>query len=176
MARNKPSRKGSSMIEFTLVGIPMMFLLISIVEMSRGMWMYDTLAHSIKGATRFVITKGQNCSTSPNACAVTVQQVAQRIRDAGVGLDPAQLTVTLTSSSRTIGPSTLQALLADTQYWPTAAPGAASPDPGSAVGQPVTITASIPFRSGIAMFWPGGGGMNFTVVTLNATSRERIQF
>ena len=34
---------GQSLVEFTLVGIPLIFVLISVFEISRGMWMYHTL-------------------------------------------------------------------------------------------------------------------------------------
>ena len=37
--------RGTTLLEFTLVGIPLIFLLISTVEISRGMWQYHTLAH-----------------------------------------------------------------------------------------------------------------------------------
>ena len=75
------------MIEFTLVGIPMIFLLISIFEISRAMWNYHTLAFAIREATRYAAVHGSGCSTDPhNSCQATVAQVAQRIQDAGIGL------------------------------------------------------------------------------------------
>ena len=47
------SAKGSTLLEFTLVGIPVIFVLISTIEMARGMWMYHTLCHAVKEAARF---------------------------------------------------------------------------------------------------------------------------
>jgi len=75
------------MIEFTLVGIPMIFLLISIFEISRAMWNYHTLAFAIREGTRYAAVHGSGCSADPRAtpCQATVAQVAQRIQDAGIG-------------------------------------------------------------------------------------------
>ena len=47
-SRRRKSQRGGSLIEFTFVGIPLMFVLISIFEASRGMWTYNLLAHAIK--------------------------------------------------------------------------------------------------------------------------------
>lgn len=61
-------RGGNAMIEFVLVGIPLIFVLISIFEMARGMWLYHTLAYSVKEGVRYTIVHGQNCATAPNSC------------------------------------------------------------------------------------------------------------
>lgn len=167
---------GNALIEFTLVGIPMIFVLISIFEMARGMWIYDTLANSMREGARFAIVKGNNCVEVPNTCAATVRQVAERIRFLGVGLNPNDLTVSLVSRSRTIGPAKLSALLADTTYWPSAGPGATE-DPGGMVGQPISISGTYPFQSAIALFWPGAGSVGPSpTLQLRASSEMRIQF
>jgi Flp pilus assembly protein TadG len=51
-SRNPKERGGTSLVEFTLVGIPMIFLLISTFEVARGMWEYHTLAYAVKEGTR----------------------------------------------------------------------------------------------------------------------------
>ena len=91
MTRNR--ERGNTMLEFVLVGIPMIFLIISTVEIARGMWQYHTLAHAVRQAARFAIVKGQNCATAPNRCTVTIARVAQEIRNAGVGLNPGSFTI-----------------------------------------------------------------------------------
>ena len=176
MMRNRNRERGTSLLEFVLVGIPMMFLLISTVEISRGMWHYYTLAHAIRQGTRFTIVKGQNCAATPNSCTVTIARIAQEIRNAGVGLNPSAFTnVTFRAvSGRTITHTNLTDCLADTTQWPTAT---GSPDPGAAVGSDIEISAVYPFRSAIAMFWPGAGrGINFGTFFFPASSRESIQF
>lgn len=175
--RRKRSR-GNSLIEFTLVGIPLMFILISTFEMARGMWIYHTLAYAAKEGTRFVITKGNDCATSPNSCAVKLQDVAKKIQYAGLGLDPTQLQVRFVSLTRTIGYESLQTALSDTTtYWPANAPGSASADIGADPGEDLEIDITYPFQSAIAFFWPGAGpGFTFGTFTLPASSKEQIQF
>ncbi|MBI4908521.1 MAG: pilus assembly protein [Acidobacteria bacterium] len=175
MAKRAGKEYGNAMIEFTLVGIPTIFVLISIFEMSRGMWIYHTLAHAVREGTRFAIVHGQNCSQPPNQCATTVAQVATRMREAGVGLLPNQLMVTMSTASgptsiQTVGPATLSSLLGQTG---TTFPSGA----GSAPGNDIVITATYPFSSAIAMFWPGAGpGQTFGTFNLPASSRDKVQF
>lgn len=161
------------MVEFTLVGIPMIFILISTFEMARGMWIYHTLSYAAKEGTRFAIVKGNDCSLNGNGCAVTVSAVAQQIQFAGMGLDPSLLQVRFISSSQTVGYETLTAALRDTTAWPSQN----SSDPGGNPGQDLEIDLTYPFQSAIAMFWPGtGSGQVFGGFTFPATSKERIQF
>ena len=119
MAANR--ERGSSLLEFTLVGIPMIFLIISTVEIARGMWHYHTLSHAVRQAARFAIVKGQNCANPPNSCTVTIARVAQEIRNAGIGLNPDSFTnITFRAvSGRTITHTTLTQCLSDNTEWPT---------------------------------------------------------
>lgn len=161
------------MIEFTLIGIPILFVLISTFEMARGMWIYTTLAHAVREGSRYAIVHGRNCASPPHQCTITVADVAARMQTAGVGLLADQLTVTMRSASGgnnlvVVGPATLQSTLGNA----TVFPGGAASVPGN----DVSITATYPFRSAIAMFWPGASGMNFTMVQLPASSRDKIQF
>ena len=169
-------RRGNSTLEFTLVGIPLIFTLISIFEMARGMWVYHTMAHAIKEGTRYTIVHGSDCDpikNAPNNCLVKIQDIAQHIKDAGVGLEQDQLVVTFWSVSNgthtCANPSTLTACLADSAVWP--------PSPDNIPGLPIRIDAKLTFKSAIAMFWPGTTkGMNFGTLYFPATSQETIQF
>ena len=60
-------QRGQSLIEFTFVGIPVIFTLICIFEISRGMWIYGTLNHAVKEGVRYAIVHGINCSKNTNA-------------------------------------------------------------------------------------------------------------
>jgi hypothetical protein len=182
MTHRKKSCRGNTVIEFTLVGIPMIFVLISTFEMARGMWLYNTLAAAIKDGARFAIVHGYDCAIPPNSCVVQIRDVANRIAQAGVGLIPAEMhNVTFRTSTRTITCPTLRdclqgGSLGDT-YWPSSAPGARPPDPGGARRMFLEIRGEYPFRSAISMFWPGAGrGMNFGTFMLPASARESIQF
>ena len=157
------------MLEFTLIGVPLIFVLLSTFEMARGMWIYHTLAYAIKEGTRFASVHGKNCATAPNSCTVTVSQVARKIQDNGAGLMADSLNLTLTTSC---GSTTclLRDCLADETVWP--------PAPGNAPGMDVSISAVYPFRSFICMFWPGAGGaVHFAdVYNFPASSQEKMQF
>ncbi len=180
--RNRHGRSaGNSAVEFTLVGIPVIFLLISTFEISRGMWLYHTLASAVREGTRMAVVHGGDCNLYPNSCAVTIRTVANRIRAAAVGLPASDIrNVSFTSATRSVTCPTLQdclnsGSLGDT-YWPAGVPGAPA-DVGANRRAPVEIVASFNFRSAVAMFWPGAGrGQQFGQFTLPASSRELIQF
>jgi len=167
--RRSSEHGGSSLLEFTLVGIPMIFMMISVFEISRGMWIYHTLASGVKAGTRYTIVHGQNCSYSPNTCTVTIGQIATQIQAASPGLMPDQLTLTFTPANGTATSETLTNALADSTVWPSST--------ANWVGMDVIISGSYPFSSVISMFWPGATAITpFTTVNFPASSREKIQF
>ena len=162
------AKRGSSVLEFTLVGIPIIFLLISTFELARGMWNYHTLAYAVKEGTRYASVHGVNCSTSPNTCTVTIAQITQHILDAGIGLPSNRLSLTFTYTG---GTNTCLAnnCLANNTVWP--------PAPGNAVGSDIQIDTNLPFQSAISMFWPGSGqGTTFGIFNFPASSRDTVQF
>src|SRR5215471_2249418 len=121
-----PRRGGSSLIEFTLVGIPVIFVLLSTFEMARGMWLYHTLAYAARQGTRYLIVHGIDCSLFGNAYCVTIPNVAAVIKNAAPGLDATQMTVTLTPSQGAATTDTLHNLLNSSTYatkpWPPSSP------------------------------------------------------
>ena len=171
-------RRGQSLIEFTLVGIPLMFLLISIFEISRGMWVYHTLAYAVKEGVRYAIVHGENCTQLPNSCVASISTIALKIQDAGVGVDvrPGQTLLTFKSGGVGNPPTfttTETCYLGDTcsakiAQWPAFGP--------NQVGQAIEIDIVTPFRSAIAMFWPGSRPTVWGAANLGASSVERIQF
>jgi Flp pilus assembly protein TadG len=182
--RHRNSRRGSSLIEFTLVGIPLIFVLISIFEIARGMWVYNTLAHALKQGNRYVIVHGNNCTNIPNSCFITIRDAAIRIRDAGAGLVPTDLqNLQFISTTRTVTCPTLQACIQagalGNTFWPSIGPVVppANQDVGGGQDAQVEIRGRYRFRSAIAMFWPGAGpGMTFGTFLMPASSRERVQY
>lgn len=174
MRRNRKERGGSTLIEFTLVGIPMIFVLISTFEIARGMWTYHTMAYTVKEGTRYASVHGVNCNIAPNNCTVTVTNVANVMKAAGIGLLPDQLLVTFTTSAGTSAEQTLSYWIANgSSTWPPTSPSGIN-----SIGQPVTIRAKYPFRSALAMFWPGAGrGVSGPgLIYLPASSSDLIQF
>jgi hypothetical protein len=171
MAKKIRSR-GSSLMEFTLVGIPLIFVLISTFELARGMWVYHTMAYAVKAGTRYTIVHGQDCAQGSNACTVTISQIASVIKSAGVGLPPNDVTLTFTPAAGAATSCTISDCISNyaTGAWP--------PSSANAVGKKVKISGVFPFQSVLAMFWPGAGrpiGPSPSV-NLSADSLESIQF
>jgi Flp pilus assembly protein TadG len=174
MSKRQRTRAGNSVIEFTMVGIPLMFVLISIVEMSRGMWIYHTLAYAVKEGARYTIVRGQNY-TALTGGTLKYQDVCSAIVAAGPGLIPKQLSLTFTSFSGTTGPYTAD------NCPPTAWPPTGTNADGNIIdaqpGETIKISATYPFQSAISMFWPGKTkGMQVPTITFPAASSEVMQF
>ncbi len=193
---NRRKRRGQTLVEFTFVGIPIIFVLISIFEVSRGMWIYHTLAYAAKIGTRYASVHGINCIgntvnttlQNPNNCAVTLgpasapsagaaPSIAYAIRQAAVGLDPVKTTLVFNAAGTTTtcnldgsgGASACPATI-----WPPYdSTGISTVD---YVGQPLRIDITTPFNSAIAMLWPGAKVVKFASGTLGATSQEYVQF
>lgn len=185
---NRHAQRGATTLEWVFVGIPIMFVLISVIEISRGMWYYHTLAYAVKEGVRYASVHGVDCNgfnqsgAINNNCTTTVQgqtfnsgtiaAVAQVIQSAGIGLDldntqltfisggnPEQLSNGLTSDS-------LSDCLTNGTQWPA---------PGD-VGTPIEIDITTPFNSALAMFWPGSQPVNFASVLFWASSSGQIEF
>ncbi len=202
----RPKRRGSATIEMTLVGIPIMFTLISIFEMSRGMWMYQTLAYSVKVGVRYAIVHGSSCDSTENnninSCtaniggtfngqcpppptSTTAPAVAVVIECAAVGLAPDDTLLTFTPAVAGT-PCYLGSSSSTNVAGPLGShPGCLAltstqwpPSRSNQVAQPISIAIQTAFRSGIAMFWPGAKtiGPSAGTINLGATSTDDIQF
>jgi hypothetical protein len=167
----RSSQRGSAMVEFTLVGIPLMFTLVCIFEISRAMWVYNTMAHAVKEGVRFAVVHGQSCVTNPplvtNNCAMTVGDVANRIRQNGIGLEADRTTLVFTAESGTIT-CLLSSCVGDASLWPPAG--------ANGIGRRVQIRASAPFRTALGMLWPGSSPVAFAPFNVGAVAAEKIRF
>lgn len=182
-------QRGASVIEFTLIGIPLIFVLISIFELSRAMWLYNTAAHAIREGSRFAAAHGNNCALLPNGCASTLQQISQRMLEQGAGLNPVDVQ-NLTFHSKGANPTatppltytcaTLQACLSDTRPWPAiTAPAIQVSDlnPLGQRGNYIEIRARYPFRTAIALLWPAAApAQQIGVFNLAISSEEIIHY
>jgi hypothetical protein len=172
-----------------LVGIPIIFTLISIFEMSRGMWIYHTPAYSVKAGVRLASVHGQNCINNPpgvtNNCPKSISDIAKVVRDAAVGLDPATTLLTFRSATSAPVPcymgsssaSNVTTILGTgvgcqslTTPWP---PNGTSENQ---VGKLIRIDIRTRFRSAIAMVFPGAHTVSFAEADLGATSQDYVQF
>lgn len=181
MSGRRGRRRGSAVIEFTLVGIPVIFLLISVFEMSRGMWLYHTMASTVREGTRYAVAHGNSCNIYPNSCASKIKDIAGRMQKYAIGLPAAQIeNVSFISATRTITCATLASCLGSTgsggTYWPAGAPGSTI-DLGGNRRVPIEIKAQYRFVSALSMFWPGAGVVQrFGTKVFPASSRELIQY
>ena len=157
---------GNALIEFTLVAIPLIFGIISIVEICRGMWDYHSLAQAVKVASRAAATRGAGCAGL--GCQMTVGQIATTISGYAVGMPASSLNVTLTSNAGKVTCNPLSSCKGSSTVWPPAG--------GNAAGSDIVISASYQFTSALAMFAPGTHGMKFNGVTLSAKSRQALLF
>jgi Flp pilus assembly protein TadG len=163
------SKKGSALIEFTLVGLPIMFLLLATFEMARGMWTYHTLAHALRRGLRSAVVHGQSCGANSNNCTWTVADVVQAVRQAGVGLDPQRLNLTLISEAGSIACNPVTACSGNASLWP--------PANVNAPGRRVTLSATYGFQSAMVLFWPGAPVMSMAgTLNLPAETTQAIQF
>jgi Flp pilus assembly protein TadG len=167
-SKTRPQQQGQALLEFTLAAIPLIFLLISIVEMSRGMWVYVTLAHAIKEGTRFSVVHGADCVQADTTCQISVSQVAARIITAGMGLDASKMNVVLQTAGASQTCAPVKSCLDVGTAWP--------PAPDNSVGLPITMSATYPFRTGMAMFIPRAGSVNFGAINFGATSQQEITY
>lgn len=166
------AERGSALIEFTLVGIGLLFVLICTFEMARGMWIYHTLAHVSKEATRFLIVHGAECQTRTACLAdANLGTFASRVQFHGIGLVPANLDVQVfRGGTQVVGSAggyvTLGSLAGSTAVWATTAN----------TGLPIQVSFRYPFQSALALLWPSAGQVKFNLVTLGASSWDTIQF
>ena len=176
MRRRERQRGGSTLIEFTLVGIPLVFVLISVFELARGMWTYHMVSAAVKRGTRYAVVHGQDCTMPPNTCTVTIAQITSQIKDVGRGLLPTQFDLTFTPAT-----GSAVSCVAGTGSDPNDCTSQTStqfpPLGANGVGTDVKISGRYPFRSIISMLWPESGKVGmFAAVNFSATSTERIQF
>lgn len=110
--------KGTTMVEFALVTIPILMLVISIFQVSLALSAYESMAYAFREGLRYASTKGPNCSNPGNSCAVTLGAVAQRVSSFAVGINQAQLNVTFTSSAGSTSCTPLSTCTSSTAVWP----------------------------------------------------------
>lgn len=166
-ARNP--RAGNALIEFTLLGIPLIFVLISTFEMALGMWDYENLAYAIRAGSRYASTHGKGCLNGGNTCGITVGNVASVIAASAAGLPSSSMNVTLssaTAASVTCNP--LSSCTSNSATWP--------PSGDNAPGMDIQIAGTYTFQSAISMLWPGAGKDSFGTFTFVAYTRQPMQF
>ena len=162
------SRKGNAAIEFVMTGIPLIFMIISLVELSRGMWIYDTLVYAVESTTRDMAVRGYDCVTYVSGCGQTIGAYSQLFNKWAVGLDPGQLNVTFKSETQTVDCNPLNTCYSSATAWPPSGDNSRNSD--------IWVTATMPFNSAISMFVFGSQPVAFGQFTLSAKSHQQILF
>jgi hypothetical protein len=163
-------KRGAVTLEFAMVGIPLIFALISIEEISRGMFIYDSQVSAINKGVRYTVVHGADCTQNGNTCTTTVGNIATVIANNGVGLVPDNWDVKLISASgsNNVTCNPLSNCLSNNTVWP--------PSPDNAQGASVAISATYPFTSALSMFFPGAKPVKFSTTSLPAYSQQFIAF
>jgi Flp pilus assembly protein TadG len=168
MANRK--ERGSSLLEFALVGVPAMFLCISVFAISMTMWQYHTLAFVAQRVARYVTAHGYNCGQDGNSCSITLANVATYAEASAIGLDKSKLNLKLTASSGDTSCAPVTNCDSNGGTYPVG-----STD--GAVGADIVVTATYSVNNPITMFWPGAGTVTTpSNLTLKGESRQRITF
>ena len=160
-------RKGNALIEFTLLGIPLMFITISIVSVSIDMWEFHNLSYAVQATARYVTMHGETCTKNGNSCTINVGNVATYFKGQALALDPTQVIVKLTDSSGTTTCNPVNNCTSSATQFPASG--------GNSVGSDVTVKATYVLRNPIALFWPPNEDSP-SVFTVGATSRQRVLF
>jgi Flp pilus assembly protein TadG len=163
-------RRGTAAVEFVLATPAAIFVLISIIELSRGMWNYTSLERGVSAGARLAAVRGSGCGGS-NSCGVTVGAIASTVAAKAVGLAASGMNLTLTTDSgQTTTCHPLSSCLSNATAWPPSANSDNSP------GKTVKVSAQYDFHSALALFWPGTGSMKFAALTFPASSAQQILF
>lgn len=168
MMTTRRRQAGSTMLEFVLIGISMIFMLICLFEISRGMWAYHTLAYAVREGTRYAAMHGKGCA-SPNTCSVTIDNIITYMKNSGGAFDPDNITLTFTPEAGTATSDTITNLVGNTTVFPPAI--------ANAPQNTIQISAQYKFKTILAMLWFGSRGINDNrTFYFTASSTEPIQF
>jgi hypothetical protein len=158
-------RKGSAAVEMALIFLPLTMAVLSTFELGRAMWIYHTLTSAIKTGARTASFYGSDCLAANPACPATPASVASVIQGSGIGLEAAQLHLTLVADGATYACGTLSQCLTDQTQWP--------PTGHNTPGLSITLSAVYSFHSVLSALWPGQGSVS---VNYSAEATDVIQF
>lgn len=130
------------------MALPALFVLLSLVEVSRSMWFYHGLTQALEESARFAVAKTENCSTAAGPCRATIGELAARIRNSSAALRPASLDLSFISPAGAVN-CRMESCLNNTAFWPP--PGVNTPATVLAIG------GKYLFHSPIAEFCIGAG-------------------
>jgi Flp pilus assembly protein TadG len=162
------NERGDALIEFVFLGIPVIFITLSIIEVSLAMWQFHSLAYTVAVAARYASTHGVGCTQNGNSCTITVGTIANLLSSQAPALSSSKLDATLSTNGVTTTCNPVSSCFSNSAQYPDSS--------NNAVGDDVKIVVTYPISNPLPMFWPGAGKTTSSVFTLGATSRQRILF
>ncbi len=85
--RRRRGQRGATLVEFSLTFLLFLVILLGIMEMSRMMWTYSTIAHAARQGARYCMVHG-------SINTAVVEDIEAIVHGASTGLQTDQLTVT----------------------------------------------------------------------------------
>lgn len=174
----RTKEKGEANVEFALCAIFIIFLIISIFDMARGLWIQHTLAEAVRDGTRYAIVHGgrfvdptKDATTYPAnrlSPGGTLGDLVNVILQSAVGIVPGDMDLIFTSQAGTKPCKPSTSCTSDTSPWP--------PPGGDGPSNPISISAFYPYNSIVVMYFPGTKGMRFGNYILGSTARELVVF
>ena len=162
---------GNAQIEFALCGVFVIFAMISIFDMARGLWINHTLSQAVRDGTRYAVVHGAlnvNPTTNVRLPGSNLRDVYNVVRRSALGMVPSQLRLRFESADGVIdcNPDCPSAEL--DLPWP--------PNGAANKNMEIGIQANYPYNSMVVMFFPGSKGIQFGRYILGSVARERIAF
>lgn len=170
MKLTRTGRRGSSLIEFTLLGVPLLFLFTSVMACSIDMWQMYTLSYAVEQTARYAALHGSTCSSGSNTCTIARSDVATFFQKQAMALDASVTTMVINDGSGEVTCTPVSSCPSSTSRFPSV--GHNSP----VTPDLVTIKATYALVNPIFMFWPGGGAVHAARFTVGATSTEQVIF
>ncbi|MGD1072428.1 MAG: hypothetical protein ABSB15_20070 [Bryobacteraceae bacterium] len=161
------NRRGDALIEFTLLGIPLVFATISVVEVGIDMWEFHNLAFVAGVTSRYISMHGATCAQNGNSCTITVGTIATFFIAEGKALNSGSAIMALTDGSGTTTCNPVSSCTSSATKFPNAS--------YNSVGSNITVKATYTLTNPFFMYWAPEtvAAHDFTVA---ASSQARIVF
>jgi Flp pilus assembly protein TadG len=165
--RGKTQCRGAAILEFVLVGVPLLLFSTGVMVLGLDMWEYYTLAWGTQSTARYVVMHGRSCLQGDSSCLLTVANVCTYFASHSLALDPSQTKLVLNSATATVSCNPVTSCSSNNAQFPS------STDNG--VNFDVSVSAYYTIVNPIALIVPfsPSGPLRFT---LYATSRQRIVY
>ena len=180
MMRRKRQR-GSALLEFTLTGVPLIFMWISTVQLALGMWRYSSMQYAVKATGNYLAVHGAGCA-SPNTCTTTIASLASIVKTNTIGIPSTVLQMTFNSVSASDHTTVLSTISCTLSNATTPSSGCDQnattwpPSSNNSAGAEFEIQAGFQWSPAIGMVAPGSGAVNFGSFWLPSYTHQFILF